>query len=112
MYWEIKEVVYSLLDLFAKYSFAAVLLWARARDVVPRTCQVLIERMLGVLEGAEREVARRPHRKRRDKERDKDGGKQRARARTTGKQRDKHAERERRELRGDGHSGAQRGPSA
>ena len=31
--------------------------------------QVLIERMLGVLEGAEREVARRPHRKRRDKER-------------------------------------------
>ena len=60
LYWEIKEVVYSLLDLFAKYSFAAVLLWARARDVVPRTCQVLIERMLGVLGGAEREVETRP----------------------------------------------------
>ena len=59
LYWEIKEVVYSLLDLLAKYSFAAVLLWARARDVVPRTCQVLIERMLGVLGGAEREVETR-----------------------------------------------------
>ena len=56
LYWEIKEVVYSILDLLAKYSFAGVLLWTRARDVVPRACQVLIERMLGALGGAEREV--------------------------------------------------------
>ena len=39
--WEIKELLYILLDLWAKFSFTLVFLVTSTRDVLPHTCQVL-----------------------------------------------------------------------
>ena len=39
--WEIKELLYIMLDLSAKFSFTLVLLVSCTRDVLPHACQVL-----------------------------------------------------------------------